>query len=84
MSALTIRLPDDKHQRLKELSRRRHMSLNHLIDEMTTLMLAEFDAETRLLLRAERGQNKTARGIELLEKAKGKQTRIVRTQRKTK
>lgn len=71
MSALTIRLPDDKYQRLKELSRRRHTSVNRLIDEMTTLMLAEFDAETRFLLRAERGQDKTARGIELLEKAKG-------------
>lgn len=72
MSALTIRLPDDKHQRLKELSRRRHVSVNRLIDEMTTLMLAEFDAETRFLLRVERGQGKAARGIELLEKAQGK------------
>lgn len=71
MSALTIRLPDDKHQRLKELSRRRQTSINHLIDEMTTLMLAEFDAETRFLLRAEHGQGKTARGIKLLKKAKG-------------
>jgi len=71
MSALTIRLPDDKHQRLKELSQRRHTSVNRLIDEMTTLMLAEFDAlaETRFQLRAERGQKKTARGIELLKKA---------------
>ena len=71
MSALTIRLPDDKHRRLKELSRYRHTSINRLIDEMTTLMLAEFDAETRFLLRAERGQNKTARGIDPLKKAKG-------------
>ncbi len=71
MSALTIRLPDDKYRRLKELSRYRHTSVNRLIDEMTTLMLAEFDAETRFLLRAEHGQNKTARGIDLLIKAKG-------------
>jgi len=71
MSALTIRLPDDKHRRLKELPRYRHTSVNRLIDEMTTLMLSEFDAETRFLLRAERGQNKTARGIDLLIKAKG-------------
>lgn len=47
MSALTIRLPDDKYQRLKALSRQRRTSVNKLIDEMTTLMLAEFDAETR-------------------------------------
>ncbi|WP_124949628.1 toxin-antitoxin system HicB family antitoxin [Sulfuriferula thiophila] len=71
MSALTIRLPDDKYRRLKELSIRRHTSVNRLIDEMTTLMLAEYDAETRFLLRVERGQNQVQRGIELLEKAKG-------------
>lgn len=73
MSALTIRLPDDKYQRLKELPRHRHTSVNRLIDEMATLMLAEFDAETRFLLRAERGRDKVARGIDLLEKAKGGQ-----------
>jgi predicted DNA-binding protein len=70
MTALTIRLPDDKHQRLKELSRRRGTSINRLIDEMTTLMLAEFDAETRFALRSARGQGQEARGLDLLEKAK--------------
>lgn len=69
MSALTIRLPDDKYKRLKDLSRRRHTSVNRLIDEMTTIMLAEFDAETRFQLRAEQGQGKEARGLELLDKA---------------
>ena len=68
MSALTIRLPDDKYKRLKDLSRRRHTSVNRLIDEMTTIMLAEFDAETRFQLRAERGQCKETRGLELLAK----------------
>jgi len=71
MSALTVRLPDDKHQRLKELARSRHTSLNRLIDEMTTQMLAEFDAETRFLLRAARGKGKAARGLEILAKARG-------------
>ena len=71
MSALTVRLPDDKHQRLKELAKRRHSSLNRLIDEMTTQMLAEFDAEPRYLLRAKRGKGKAARGLEILAKAKG-------------
>lgn len=41
MSALTIRLPDDKHERLKALSKRRGTSVNRLIDEMATLLLAE-------------------------------------------
>ena len=70
MSALTIRLADEKYQRLKDLSRRRRISVNRLIDEMTTLMLAEFDAETRFLLRAEHGRKKTARGLKLLQKAR--------------
>ena len=69
MSALTIRMADDKYQRLKELARRRQTSVNRLVDEMTTLILAEFDAETRFLLRAERGNGKTVRGIDLLKKA---------------
>ncbi|MGH6610691.1 MAG: hypothetical protein ACRECQ_10575, partial [Burkholderiaceae bacterium] len=73
MSALTIRLPDDKHQRLRELSRRRGTSVNRLIDEMATLMLAEFDAETRFLLRAKRGRSRTVRGLDLLRRA-GKKT----------
>jgi predicted DNA-binding ribbon-helix-helix protein len=69
MSALTIRLPDDKYQRLKEMAKRRQTSVNRLIDEMTTQMLAEFDAEVRFQIRAERGRGKVARGLELLKKA---------------
>ena len=40
MSALTVRLPDEKHRRLKALAKSRGTPLNRLIDEMTTLMLA--------------------------------------------
>ena len=69
MSALTVRLPDDKHQRLKALARSRGTTLNRLIDEMATLMLAEFDAETRFRLRAARGGGREQRGLELLTKA---------------
>jgi predicted transcriptional regulator len=69
MSALTVRLPDDKHQRLKALAQSRGTTLNRLIDEMATLMLAEYDAETRFLLRAARGAGKEQRGLELLSKA---------------
>ena len=53
MAALTVRLPDEKHRRLKALAKSRGASLNRLIDEMTTLMLAEFDAETRFRIRSE-------------------------------
>ena len=71
MTALTVRLPDEKHRRLKATAKSRCTPLNRLIDEMTTLMLAEFDAETRFRLRAERGSGKVERGLDLLEKAAG-------------
>jgi hypothetical protein len=69
MTALTLRLPDDKHARLKAMARRRGTSVNRLVEEMTTLALAEFDAETRFLIRAERGRGKVRRGLGLLAKA---------------
>ena len=72
MSALTLRLPDDKHARLRALAQSRGTSVNRLLDEVTTLLLAEFDAETRFRLRAGRGVSKAARGIALLDKASGK------------
>jgi len=68
MTALTIRLPDDKYRRLKEVANQRGTSINRLIDEMTTLLLADMDTETRFLIRAERGRGKVERGLELLEK----------------
>jgi hypothetical protein len=43
-----------------------------LLDEVTTLLLAEFDAETRFRLRAQRGIGKLERGLDLLDKAAGK------------
>lgn len=71
MTALTVRLPDEKHRRLKALAKSRGTPLNRLIDEMTTLMLVEFDAETRFRLRAKRGSGKVERGLALLDKASG-------------
>jgi len=71
VSALTIRLPDDKYERLKALSKLRGTSVNRLIDEMATLLLAEFDAEVRFQMRAKQGRGKSARGIELLRKSRG-------------
>ena len=72
MSALSVRLPDDKHDRLRNMAKSRSTTINRLIDEMATLMLAEFDAETRFRLRAKRGHGKTARGLALLKKAASK------------
>jgi predicted transcriptional regulator len=69
MSALTVRLSDDKHARLRALAQSRGTTLNALIDEMTTVMLVENDAEVRFRLRAARGAGKAARGLAFLKKA---------------
>ncbi len=69
MAALTLRIPDDKHQRLRALAQSRSTTINGLLDEMTTLMLAEFDAETRFKLRAGRRVGDQERGLALLDKA---------------
>jgi hypothetical protein len=71
MSALTLRLPDEKYLRLKELAHQRGQSVNRLLDEVTTLLLAEFDTETRFVVRSRLGAGKKERGLELLAKAAG-------------
>lgn len=40
------------------------------LDEVTTLILAEFDLKTQFEARAQRGQGKAGHGKELLAKAK--------------
>lgn len=72
MSALTLRLPDDKHARLRDLAKSRGTTVNRLMDEAATLLISEFDAETRFRLRAARGAKLTERGIALLDKAEGR------------
>jgi hypothetical protein len=47
-----------------------------LIEEMTTLLLADFDAETRFELRAARGRGRLADDLGLLDKAAGKRTPV--------
>jgi len=69
MAALTLRISDSKHKRLKQLARSRGVSINRLLDEATTLMLAEFELETQFRLRAKSGAGKAARGLALLDKA---------------
>lgn len=47
MSTLTIRLPEDTTQRLKTLARSRGLSVNKLVEEMSTQAIAAFDVEMR-------------------------------------
>jgi len=69
MSALIVRLPDEKHERLKQLAKARKVSVTKLIDEMATVLLADFDAQTRFELRAARGAQVQDEARALLAKA---------------
>ncbi len=66
MTTLTIRLPEDKHSRLKQLAQSRGISMNKLIEELSTIALVEFDTYNRLQLMAARGNPQT--GLALLDK----------------
>jgi len=66
MATLTMRIPDDKHSRLKALAQHRHMSINKLVEELSTQALAEFDTEVRFRALAARGD--ISKGLELLDK----------------
>jgi predicted transcriptional regulator len=41
MATLTIRLSDEKHERLRKLAERRQISMDKLIDEILTIALAD-------------------------------------------
>ncbi len=66
MGTLTIRLPDDKHARLKRLAQSRGMSVNKLFEEFSTQAIAESDAYTRFQAAADRGD--ADRGLGTLDK----------------
>lgn len=65
MSTLTIRLPDDQHDRLRVLASQRGVSLNKLFEEFSTKALTEFDMESRFRIRAARGDK--AKGLAILD-----------------
>ena len=66
MSILTIRLPEGKHERLRNLAKARGISVNRLMDELATVALAEYDSETRFRALAARGSREN--GLELLDR----------------
>jgi predicted transcriptional regulator len=72
MSTLTIRLPDDKHERLKALAKAHSVSMNKLIDELATVALANHDARLRFEARAARGDpGKALALLDRLDRADG-------------
>lgn len=62
MSTLTIRLPDDKHARLRQLAKHRDISVTKLVEELVTFSIAE----TRFRAMAARGSVES--GIAILDK----------------
>ncbi|MDB9315591.1 toxin-antitoxin system HicB family antitoxin [Spirulina sp. CS-785/01] len=66
MATLTIRLPDEKHSRLKALAQSRGISVNKLMEELSTLALAEFDTQTRFQTLVMQGD--VAQGLDILDR----------------
>ena len=62
---MTIRFPDEKHARLRQLAKHRGISVNKLMEELATISLAEFDAESRFRALAARGS--AEKGLVLLD-----------------
>jgi len=73
MSTLTIRLPDDKAERLKALARSRGLSTNKLIEELSSQALAAWDTENHFRAMAATGN--VDKALEILDRldAKDKQ-----------
>ena len=66
MSTLTIRLPESTAHRLKQVAQSRGLSMNKLIEELSTQAVAAFDAEARF--RALAAQGDRAAALKLLER----------------
>jgi len=66
MATLTIRLPDDKHEKLKQLAETRGISINKLMEEFSTKAISEFDAYNRFQVMASKGN--IQQGLALLDK----------------
>jgi len=66
MSVVTLRLPDDQHQRLKSMAQARGLSLNTLREQLSAQALTENDIELRYRRLAASGSIK--QGLALLDK----------------
>lgn len=66
MATLTICLPDEKHERLKALAQSRGISIDKLMEELSTIALAEFDTFSRFKKMAAEGIPEV--GLAILDK----------------
>ncbi|SJM89705.1 conserved hypothetical protein [Crenothrix polyspora] len=65
MTTVSIRLPNDMAERLKNIAKVRDISLNKLMVEFSTQVLAEEEAKQRFLTAQQRGNPKQA--LQLLD-----------------
>ncbi|MBB5278629.1 putative DNA-binding protein [Rhizobium rosettiformans] len=70
-SALTLRLPEETHQRLKALSKERGVSINALVNEAAVKLVMEQDALSFYRQCVDYAQGREQRALELLAKATG-------------
>lgn len=65
MTTLSIRLPDDMAEKLKRIAKLRDLSVNKLMFELSSQLLAEEEAKQRFLAARLRGNPK--RALQLLD-----------------
>jgi hypothetical protein len=63
MTTVTLRLPDDTCQRLKQLAASRGISLNKLMKELGTAAIAAHDTEVRFRAMATSGDRRRALAV---------------------
>ena len=68
MSVVTLRLPEDKHARLRMIAKARGVSVNRLLDEVATVALAQHDAEVSFRARVARGGTTRTQALAILDK----------------
>jgi hypothetical protein len=56
-------MPDDQANRLRSMARHRGISVNKLVEELSTRALAEFDTETRFRLYAAQANRQNAMAV---------------------
>jgi predicted transcriptional regulator len=69
MTTLSIRLPDDMAEKLKNIAKTREISLNKLIFELSAHALAEEEAKQRFVAAQLRGNPKQA--LQMLDELDG-------------
>ena len=66
MTTMTIKLADEQHERLRQLAKQKGVTVSQLLKELSSIAVAQFDAETRFRALARKGN--PAKGLKLLAK----------------